>query len=235
MFPRSIRRATANARSAGLKLSNAPGICSRDLRLRQRLEELERGAGLHMHRGNSGKPPSSDGLVKPAAGRRTRSQRGRSGKRSGGQRGHTGTTLRQMETPDRIESHLLLRGLRRGDSGRVSGGVNGPVHYGGRIPATAVYHQTAQFLPKHRLAELLPTVVVRVNRPCSGGRQSRPVGSPSAVWQSGLDLLSVLGMDRHATGLERARRRQFRQRGRGRDPYHHSEVRSCARLRQPQQ
>ena len=64
-------------------------------------------------------------------------------------------------------------------------GVNAPVHHGGRIAATAVYHQTAQFLPEYRLAELLPTVVVMVYRPCSGGRQSWPVGCSSADCQSG--------------------------------------------------
>ncbi len=37
---------------------------------------------------------------------RTRSQRGRTGKRPGGQPGHKGVTLRQTDTPDRIETHL---------------------------------------------------------------------------------------------------------------------------------
>ncbi len=67
--------------------------------LRQRLEELERRVGLNSS--NSGKPPSSDGPAKPPAQQRTKSQRGRSGKRSGGQRGHKGSTLRQTDSPDR--------------------------------------------------------------------------------------------------------------------------------------
>ncbi len=77
--------------------------------LRQRLEELERRVGLDSS--NSGKPPSSDGPAKrPARKRkRTRSQRGRSGKRPGGQPGHKGATLRQTETPNRIETHLPLQ------------------------------------------------------------------------------------------------------------------------------
>ena len=66
-----------------------------------RIAELERRLGLNS--GNSGKPPSSDGLKKPP---RTRSSREPSGKRPGGQKGHKGETLRQVAEPDSIVDHF---------------------------------------------------------------------------------------------------------------------------------
>jgi transposase len=69
--------------------------------LKARIAELERRLGLNSS--NSGKPPSSDGLKKPA---RVRSLREKSKKRSGGQKGHKGETLRQTAEPDNIENHF---------------------------------------------------------------------------------------------------------------------------------
>ena len=68
--------------------------------LKARLAELERRLGLNSS--NSGKPPSSDGLKKPA---RVTSLRDRSGKKPGGQKGHKGETLRQVADPAVVIDH----------------------------------------------------------------------------------------------------------------------------------
>ncbi len=100
-----LRAASAELRAENGELKVAIARLQADLAaLWQQVQELQRRLGLDSS--NSGKPPSSDGPAKPPSGRRTRSQRGRSGKRSGGQPGHKGATLCQTETPDRIQTHL---------------------------------------------------------------------------------------------------------------------------------
>jgi len=69
--------------------------------LAARVAELERQLGLNS--GNSGKPPSSDGLKKPV---RVGSLRERTGKKTGGQSGHPGKTLSRVETPDATVDHF---------------------------------------------------------------------------------------------------------------------------------
>jgi transposase len=67
-----------------------------------RIAELERQLGLNS--GNSGKPPSSDGLKRKPV--RVSSLRERSGKKTGGQKGHPGKTLSRTETPDATIDHF---------------------------------------------------------------------------------------------------------------------------------
>jgi transposase len=65
-----------------------------------RVAELERRLGLN--RGNSGKPPSSDGYGKKPS---PQNLREKTGKKSGGQEGHEGANLRQVDHPDTIVDH----------------------------------------------------------------------------------------------------------------------------------
>ena len=89
--------------NAWLRQQNAR-LEEQNTRLVERIEELERRLGLSSR--NSAKPPSSDGLKKPRAKRRTQSQRGKSGRKPGGQPGHKGETLRRTDHPDRVENHV---------------------------------------------------------------------------------------------------------------------------------
>jgi transposase len=68
--------------------------------LQGRVSELEHRTGLNSS--NSSKPPSSDGLSKAP---RVKSLREPSGRTSGGQKGHPGATLRQVEVPDVVVDH----------------------------------------------------------------------------------------------------------------------------------
>ena len=79
------------------------GLEERITRLVERIEALERRLGLNSR--NSGKPPSSDGLKKPRAKPRTRSLRGKSGRKPGGQPGHKGETPSRTDHPDRVDDH----------------------------------------------------------------------------------------------------------------------------------
>jgi transposase len=71
--------------------------------LESRLQALEDQLGKNSS--NSSKPPSSDGLNKPAP----KSRREKSGKPSGGQKGHKGHRLEPVEKPDHIELHPIVQ------------------------------------------------------------------------------------------------------------------------------
>jgi transposase len=66
------------------------------MQLQARIEELERQQRQNSQ--NSSKPPSSDGYRKPEP----KSLRRKTGRRSGGQEGHTGTTLKMAAEPDHV-------------------------------------------------------------------------------------------------------------------------------------
>src|SRR5271165_6509730 len=92
-------RPVGEAAIAALQAENA-SLRSENAALMARLADLERRLGLNSS--NSGKPPSSDGLKKPP---RVSSLRESSGKKTGGQKGHPGETLRRTETPDITIDH----------------------------------------------------------------------------------------------------------------------------------
>ncbi len=78
-------------------------------------ENKELKARLDKNSRNSNKPPSTDEFIKP------KSQRKKSGKKTGGQKGHQGHTLKMSETPDEVIIHRP-EGCR--ECGHLLEGVN---------------------------------------------------------------------------------------------------------------
>lgn len=68
--------------------------------LKKEVKELK--AQLGKNSGNSSKPPSSDGYKK-----QIKNNRGKSDKKQGAQRGHEGTTLQMVKTPDKVVKHKV--------------------------------------------------------------------------------------------------------------------------------
>jgi transposase len=108
---------------------------------------------------NRSKPPSSDGLKKP----RPRSLRKPSGKKSGGQPGHPGHTLKAVDRPHHVQVHKLSRcshcqaSLEEVTaSGHEKRQVFDlpPVQYGPLIKAQAVYFNQYHFIPLERTSTI---------------------------------------------------------------------------------
>jgi hypothetical protein len=125
---------------------------------RERIAELE--ARLRQNPRNSSRPPSSEGLAKPAP----RSLRKNSGRKPGGQDGHKGTTLAQVLRPDRQVRH------EPGCCGRCGAGLAGR-------PVTAVERRQVFDLPPVR-AEV--TEHQLIERECGCGQRTRAAAPAGA-------------------------------------------------------
>ncbi|MBF0230995.1 MAG: hypothetical protein HQK63_15615 [Desulfamplus sp.] len=96
---KDIREAYRQGEDAVVEVFHEVLSCIKDLsrhieKQQQVIDELQR--QIAKNSSNSSKPPSSDGFKK----QRTNSLRKKGEKTTGGQEGHKGSTLNQVETPD---------------------------------------------------------------------------------------------------------------------------------------
>jgi len=141
---------------------------------REQIAGLE--ARLRQNPRNSSRPPSSEGLAKPAP--RPRSLRKKSGRKPGGQDGHKGRTLAQAARPDREIRH------EPGCCGRCGAGLAGR-------PVTGVERRQVFDLPPVR-AEV--TEHQLIERECGCGHRTRgtaPRGAEAPV-QYGPRIAAVI-------------------------------------------
>lgn len=85
-------------------------VCDRILKLQEKVQHLEERIRhienkLAKDSHNSSKPPSSDGLRRRK--NKTKSQRKKTGKNNGGQKGHRGSNLKMVEKPDHTIRHKV--------------------------------------------------------------------------------------------------------------------------------
>jgi transposase len=79
--------------------AEASGLRERAAELEAQVADLAARVGMNSH--NSSKPPSSDGLAKPAP----RSLRGKSGRKPGRPKGQPGVTMQLSDSPDHVVRH----------------------------------------------------------------------------------------------------------------------------------
>ena len=145
--------------------------------LAERIQKLE--DQLAKNSNNRGKSPSSAGLKK-----KPKSLRYKSGKKSGGQPGHEGSTLKMVEQPDQLEIHPVESSrfekrqvfdvppsrvevtehraeikecpmCHKTTTEEFSEPVSQPVQYGERIKAQMVYFNQQHHVPLERTVEIL--------------------------------------------------------------------------------
>jgi transposase len=125
-----------------------------------RIAELE--ARLAANSGNSSRPPSSDGLAKPAP--KTRSLRAKTRREPGGQPGHDGTTLRQVDRPDHEVPH------EPGPCGGCGGSLAGR-------PVTAIERRQSFDLPPVKIEVTEHQLIARE---CTCGHRTR-AAAPAGI------------------------------------------------------
>ncbi len=144
--------------------------------LLERVEELERRLGLNST--NSGNPPSSDGLKKA---RRVQSLRTPSGKKSGGQAGHEGTTLRPVETPDEVQEHYPSQCTHCGEGLEREARTAYQKRQGFELPAPQPLHGTEHRAHQSGCGQ------------CGGTTQAAFPAEVTAAVQDGRSLTALVG------------------------------------------